>query len=165
MPNIQTSEIQTGEIETVASRAARKAKEATNPSLTMAGQRVGTDRFDTPNADFNVQKSDIAPKGGLPDGIQFYWQDGTTTFVESSTILENKGSNTDWSVDLDVSGLAATKTITYSNATALYDNTGSNQTAARIPIYRDDKFVATYGAYQEGLRCVNGEPVVEFYKI
>lgn len=148
-------------LERLEKRIAMRNKKALEPEVKDLGFRpidaVRGDSFDFAN--------NTSGGGAASPGLLIYWQDGTTTFVAASTILENRGSNTNWSVDLDVSALAATKTITYSSATALYDNTGSSQTAARIPVYRNDKFVATYGAYQEGLRCVNGELVVEFYKI
>lgn len=100
------------------------------------------------------------------EGIELHYADETSEFLPVDTILEDLTFNDqDWNVEIEISNSAATKSVSYETGDDLYDDTGSNQTYYHIPIYRDNQFIATYGAYQEGIRCVNGEPVVEFYKI
>lgn len=123
--------------------------------------------------DFRSSENAMAGSGGGLNSIYLISENGTGVFVSVSDILEDFDADNDdnWSVEIPiVSGSWNTGgTITFADETALYDNTGSSQTKARIPIIRDNGgdpiTIAVYGTYHEGIRCVNGESVVEFYKI
>ena len=123
------------------------------------------------DTDFRVSSQGQNP--AIQNAIYLISKDGTGVFVSRPTILEDFDADNDdnWSVEIPISAGAWNTggTITFADETALYDNTGSSQTKARIPIIRDSGGdpipVAVYGTYHEGIRCVNGESVVEFYKI
>jgi len=141
---------------------ATRNKESTNPDVppmkedTFAGSAV-------------EHKGNYDPGAVGVDGILLISNDGQTeTFLPANEILEDYNSDEGWSVNIPIDSLAwdTDGTIEYgADGTALYDDTGTSQTVARIPIYRSGHFVATFGVYQEGLRVVGGEAVVEFYKL
>jgi hypothetical protein len=126
-------------------------------------------------SDVDFQVSNQGQNPAIVNAIYLISRDGTGVFVSRSTILEDfdpsPTGDDNWSIEIPiVSGSWNTGgTITFADETALYDNTGSSQTKARIPIIRDNGGdpipVAVYGTYHEGIRCVNGASVVEFYKI
>jgi hypothetical protein len=125
------------------------------------------------DTDFRVSRQGQNP--AIQNWIYLISKTGTGVFLSRPTILANfdpsPTGDDNWSIELPISAGAWNTggTITFADETALYDNTGSSQTKARIPIIRDNGGdpipVAVYGTYHEGIRCVNGESVVEFYKI
>lgn len=123
------------------------------------------------DTEFQVSKQGQNPS--IVNAIYLISKDGTGVFLSRSTVLEDFDADSDdnWSIELPiVSGAWNTAgTITFADESAQYDNTGSSQTKARILVIRDSGGnpipLSVYGTYQEGIRCVNGEPVVEFYKI
>lgn len=124
-------------------------------------------------SDTNFQVSKQGQNPAIVNAIYLISKDGTGVFLSRSTVLEDFDADNDdnWSIELPItSGSWDTSgTITFAEESALYDNTGSSQTKARILVIRDSGGdpipLSVYGTYQEGIRCVNGEPVVEFYKI
>lgn len=123
------------------------------------------------DVDFQVSKQ--GQNSAIVNAIYLIARDGTGVFVSRSTILEDFDPQNDdnWSIEIPISAGSWNTggTITFADETDLYDDTGSSQTKARIPIIRDSGGdpipVAVYGTYHESIRCVNGESVVEFYKI
>lgn len=123
----------------------------------------GIDRIggtEEPQTDFY----DIIPATGL---VIFPVDGSAPTIIATEDIFEtfDPTADEDWSIELAVSGLVWTGSITYNAQTELYDDTGEDQTVARIPVSRSNNLATYFGSYQEGLRCVNGELVVEFYRI
>ncbi len=124
-------------------------------------------------SDVDFQVSNQGQVGEIVNAIYLISRTGAGVFVSRSTILKDFDPQNDdnWSIEIPiVSGAWDTAgTITFADQSDLYDNTGSSQTKARIPVIRDSSGspipVAVYGTYHEGIRCVNGSPVVEFYKI
>lgn len=123
------------------------------------------------DTDFQVSKQGQNP--AIVNAIYLISRTGTGVFISRPTVLEDFDPVNDdnWSIELPISGGVwnTAGTITYADQTALYDAVGSSQTKARIPVIRDSGGdpipLAVYGTYHEGIRCVNGDPVVEFYKI
>ena len=123
------------------------------------------------DTDFRVSSQGQNP--AIINAIYLISRTGTGVFISRPTVLEDFDPSNDdnWSIEIPISAGSWNTggTITFADETALYDNTGSSQTKARIPIIRDNGGdpipVAVYGTYHEGIRCVNGASVVEFYKI
>jgi hypothetical protein len=122
--------------------------------------------------DTNFDSADNVTTGGggsknRSSGIRLFPNTESESFVSISTILASydPATDDDWSVNLTISSGVFNGTIGFSDDTALYNATGSSQTVYRIPIVRDEVFVATYGAYAEKTVCINGESVVQFIHI
>ena len=119
--------------------------------------------------DLEIANNQSGGNGGSQkaSGIRLFPNTASEVFISTTTILDSYDptSDDDWSVNLTISSGVFNGTIAYSSDTALYNATGSSQTVYRIPIVRDEVFVATYGAYAEKTVCINGESVVQFIHI
>jgi len=146
-------------VQSTKARAADAVKRATQPNI-MPPQGGSDD-------DFSINSNRINSPGTQLVGVRIVWQDETETLLERDTILENydPGSDSDWSISATISGLTATKAVTYDATSDFYDDVGSLQTVARIPIIRSGELITKYGFYREGIRCKDGDAVVEFYKV
>lgn len=127
---------------------------------------IGVDVFDSGNS---------APIIGGPDtpdpyNILIVHSNGTEELINTEDVLADYDGTTDdnWSITITVSG-GATQTGASNRSynatdTGFYDNTGSSQTKAIIPIYRNSGYVANSGVYRATTLCVNGSPTVQFLK-
>jgi hypothetical protein len=130
---------------------------------------VGEDQEIKPPSFFETANlSDLG--GGSSDivnNIFIFLMSGSTLTISRDTILSSYNNESDWSISIPISSLAYNSggTIAYDTNTALNVGTGSSQSIARIPIIRGSALVNAFGSYKEGLICINGQPVVEYYKI
>lgn len=124
--------------------------------------------------------------------LAFTDDDLADIFLPNSLVLEDydPDDHTDWSINIPVTDGNVDITITtddddnlvsdditYDDGTLLYgriDGSGNEtddidadnpQTFCRIPVIREGTRVSFGGFYREGIRCENGEPIVEFYQI
>tara|TARA_A100000171_G_C2088884_1_gene123483 strand:- start:214 stop:702 length:489 start_codon:yes stop_codon:yes gene_type:complete len=144
----------------------QSAQEIYVQAVSSGGELQSAAGFD---GSFDSSDNVTAGSGGSTrsSGIRLFPNTASESFVSIGTILASydPATDDDWSVNLTISSGVFNGTIGYSDDTALYNATGSSQTVYRIPIVRDEVFVATYGAYAEKTVCINGESVVQFIHI
>ena len=118
-------------------------------------------------ADGNTSSGD----GDKLVGIEIIWADETEEFISLAEILQNYDYDEYWSVVFAVSGNTFTKAVSYDATEALFDYTGSNQTAYRlriktlgVDIPQTSVNISALGQYREVILCINGEPVTSLIK-
>ena len=110
------------------------------------------------------------PDAPDPYNILIVHSDGTEELINTEDVLADYDGTSDdnWSITITVSSGAtqsgAENRSYNATDTGFYDNTGSSQTKAIIPIYRNQGYVANTGVYRATILCVNGSSVVQFIK-
>ena len=129
------------------------------------------------NDEFTLASSSTAngnTSSGVGDklvGIEIIWADETEEFISLAEILQGYDYDEYWSVVFAVSGNTFTKAVSYDATEALFDYTGSNQTAYRlriktlgVDIPQTSVNISALGQYREVILCINGDPVTTLIK-
>ena len=113
----------------------------------------------------------VVPDGGEGEGVsaslvwEIYFADGSGVTLSPADVFDdyNPSTHSNWSIELEVSGTAFTKTVSYVSDSSLFDT--DPQTFYRLPVVRSDNVVSAGGSFRETIVCVNGEPIVQLVKI
>ena len=127
-----------------------------------------------------INKRIVVGGGGETDGVFIYFADGSNDFYSRIDIFGGGIGGSEeydpkeyfnWSLVFSVENRAASQENVVTDATTdLYQPTNTtaadySQTKAIIPLVRRGSDVSSMGVYVEEISCVNGLPIVQFYKV